>query len=187
MAIILSDLMKQGAVPYQSIHQGEEDSVTAVVKISAGQQLLANDVIKLARIFPNVPLDEITIRSDDLDSNGTPTLSASLGYVRAVRDPSLAYNASSNPTVTDSIGADSAAFYAATSVTPYQAGGVNRYVRGQAALDNEFANNGPVAGYNDLALTVTANAATAPVADSYIYVTFKYIGLTPAQGNNYGY
>ncbi len=182
MAIILSDLMANGALPYQGEYGGEEDGVTAVIRIPAGTVLTAGDVIKVARIFPNVILDKLVIDSPDLDS-GTPALTASVGYVRAVVNPELAYNASTNPSVTGGIGADSAAYYVAASATPYQAGGVNRYVRGQAALDNEFANNGPVAGYNDLALTVAVTAAGATAAESYLKVRFNYVGLTQTPGN----
>lgn len=180
MAIILSDLMANGALPYQGEYGGEEDGVTALVSIPVGTVLAIGDVIKIARVHPNVILDKIEIDSPDLD--GAAALSASLGYVRAVKNPALAYNASTNPTVTGSIGADSAAFYAVTSTAPYAAGGVVRLVRGQGGLDNEFANNGPVAGFNDLAITVTV-AGTATAAAGILKVRFNYVGLTQTPGN----
>lgn len=183
MAIYLSNLMRNGALPFQGEYEGELDGFTAVYKVSAGQTLALNDQIKLARIFKNVPLDTIVVRAGDLDSNASPTITASLGYTRAVKNPALAYNADSNPAVTDSVAADSLAYYAAASATPFQAGGVNRYVRGQTALDNEFANNGPVDGFYDLTLTITAAAATAPATDQYIYVSVEHQGLTATPGN----
>lgn len=181
MAIYLSDLMTNGALPYQGTYGGAEDGVTAVFKIPAGVTLTSGDILKVARVFPNVILDKLEIDSPDLDS-GTPALTASAGYYRATKNPKLAYNASTNPAVTGSIGSDSTAFYVAASATPYQAGGVNRYVRGQAALDNEFANNGPVAGYNDLALTVAVTADGPTVADGLLKVRFNYVGLTQTPG-----
>lgn len=182
MAILLSNLMANGALPFQGEYEGENDGFTAVVKIPAGTVLTAGDTIKLARIYQNVPLDTIIVRSDDLDS-GTPALTASLGYVRPVKNPALAFNASTNPVVTGGVAADSTAYYVAASATPFQAGGVNRYVRGQAALDNEFANNGPVDDHYDLALTVAVTAAAAPAADSYIRVSVEHQGLTALPGD----
>lgn len=179
MAIYLSDLMTNGALPYQGTYGGAEDGVTACIAIPAGTVLDIGDVIKVARVFPNAILDTIELDSPDLD--GAAALSASIGYVRAVQNPSLAYNASTNPSVTGGIGADSAAFYVATSTAPFAAGGVARYVRGQAALPNEFANNGPVAGYNDLAITVTI-AGTATAAAGVLKVRFNYVGLTQTPG-----
>lgn len=179
MAIYLSNLMSNGALPYQGEYGGEEDGVTAVIRIPAGTVLGIGDQIKIARVFPNVILDKIEIDTPDID--GAAAGSASLGYARAVVNPALAYNASTNPDVTGSIGADSLAFYVATSTSPFAAGGVARYVRGQAALDNEFANNGPVAGYNDLTLTWTI-AGTATAAEALVKVRFNYVGLNQTPG-----
>lgn len=181
MAIYLSNLMANGALPFQGEYEGENDGMTGVVKIPAGTPLGVGDVIKVARIFRNVPPDTFVVRCGDLDS--AATLSASIGYVRPVKNPALAFNAQSNPVVTGGVAADSAAYFQATSTTPFAAGGTARYVRGQTALDNEFANSAPVDGHYDLALTVTIAATGAPTTDQYIWFSVEHQGLTATPGN----
>jgi hypothetical protein len=177
MTILLSDLMQNGALPLQANASGDGNMWTAIVKVPAGYAIPDNTVVKLARIDADVFVDEIVVRSDDIDSNGAPTASASIGYVRPVRDPSKDYNASTNPTVTGGVAADSA---------PFTTGGTARYVAGQTGLDNEFAvgANGAngVADIIDLALTFTEPAATGPAADSYIRVQFRLVGKNATPG-----
>jgi hypothetical protein len=182
MAIFLSDLMTNGALPFQGTYGGSESSITGVVKIPSGTVIADNSQLKIARFATFVNIEEILIRTNDLDA-GT-TLSMSVGYARPTEDPALALDATTNPAVTGAVAADSLAYYAATATAPYQAGGVIRYVLGQSGLDNEFANNPTdgVDGLIDLCLVATEPAASATVADGYVWVTIKYTGKTQVPG-----
>lgn len=184
MAIYLSQLMTNGALIYQAPAEGEQATLTAVVKIPADEEIADNSVLKLARFAADVYIDEIVIRSDDLDTNGSPTLSMSCGYVRPVEDPSLALDATTNPAITGAVASDSAAYYVATATAPYQAGGVNRYEAGQSGLANEFAtvNTNGIGTIIDLALTATEPAATGPTSAGYVRVTVKYSGKLATPG-----
>lgn len=182
MAIFGSELLANGALPFQATHEGAPGGFTARVFIPAGTTLTDGDFIKFARLADNVQVTKITVRSADLDGGGSPALAAQLGYMRAVQHPYEAYNASTNPAVTGSVGSDSTAFYAAAGAAPLQAGGVVTYVLGQSGLDNEFATATLVNGSNDLAFEITTTANGASAADGYIDVTVEYVGKSRTPG-----
>lgn len=182
MAIFLSDLMTNGALPVQGPTGGGEDSLTATLVVPAGTTLGTSDILKFLRLAPSVNLTEIEVRSDDLDP--AASISISIGYDRPTVDPSKAFNATTNPYITGAVAAASTAYYQATSITPYQAGGVNRYVLGQAALDNEFATNpiNGVANYIDIVLVPTIASSGALAAAATIYVKFTFTGKVQTPG-----
>lgn len=180
MAIYGSELLANGALPFQATHEGATGGFTARVLIPAGTTLTDGDFIKFARLSDNVQVTKITVRSADLDGGGSAALAAQLGYMRAVQRPFEAYNASTNPAVTGSIGSDSTAFYATAGTTPLRDGGVITYALGQ---DNDFATATLVDGLNDLAYEITTTANGASAADGYIDVTVEYVGKARTPGS----
>jgi hypothetical protein len=187
MAIYLSNLMANGALVRQGNVDGSEGEVTGTFFVPSGTVIADNSQFKVGRFADNINVTEILVRSPDLDAGST--LSMSIGYARPTEDPSVALSGD-NPAITGAVSADSLAYYAATATAPYQASGVARFVLGQSGLDNEFANN-PVDGVDgiiDLALVATEPAASATVADAYLYVTVKYTGKTQSpDGQSYDY
>ena len=185
MAIFVSDLMKDGALPVQGSNTGL-GSVTARVFIPAGTTLTDGDFIRIARLETQLPLQALVIRASDLDGGGSPALTASLGYERAVKNPRKAYNASTNPYITGTSVGDDTDYFIASGAAPLQAGGVFRVEAGQSGLANEFANSGVITGTVDLVYEITATANGASAADGYIDVTLEYSGKlgTPGEFNS---
>ena len=182
MAIYLSNLMTNGALVRQGNQEGWRESVTGVVFIPAGTVIADNSQLKIGRFATNLNIEEILVRSPDLDAGAT--LSIAIGYARPTVNPALALDSTTNPAVTGAVASDSLAFYAATATAPYQASGVSRFVLGQSGLDNEFSNN-PVNGVDgiiDLCLVATEPAQTATAADGYVYVTVYFTGKTAVPG-----
>lgn len=185
MAIYVSDLMKDGALPVQGSNTGL-GSVTARVFIPAGTTLTDGDFIRIARLETQLPLQALVIRASDLDGGGSPALAASLGYERAVKNPRKVFNVTTNPYITGTSVGDDTDYFVVAGAVPLQAGGVFRAVSGQAALDNEFANSGVITGTVDLVYEITATANGPTAADGFIDVTLEYIGKlgTPGQFNS---
>lgn len=182
MAIFISDLMTNGALPIQHTHAGGTGKVTANVVIPSGTRLLANDLIRLARIPDNLMVTNIRVFAPDMDA-GTQ-LAMELGYDRPVTDPTKAYNATNNDYISGAVSAASAAYYAAAATAPYQAGGVIWYTLGQSGLDNEFANNvvDGVDGVIDIAFNVSTSAQTATTAAGTLKVEIEYRAYDQTQG-----
>lgn len=179
----LSDLMLNGALPFQAPYGGSEASFTAVIKVPNGTDLAIGDELKIARIDADVNITEILFQSDALEASGN-TLECEVGYVIPSEDPSIAYNATTNPAVTGGIGTADPNYYVVAAAAPFQDGGVARFALGQSGLDNEFANN-PINGVDDiidLAVTVSTASGGAITADKYLYVTVYYTGKTQTPG-----
>jgi hypothetical protein len=181
MAIFISNLMLDGALPIQGNSQGL-GTTSARVKLPSGTRLTDGDFIRIARIASQVPIHRITVRATDLDGGGSPALVAQLGYERAVRDPSKPYNATSNPYIAGTSAGDDTDYFVTLNAVPLQAGGVATYVAGQSALDNEFANSGVITGTVDLVYEVTTTANGAITSDGFIDVLIEYSGLPITPG-----
>ena len=181
MAIYLSNLMTNGALVRQGNQEGWRESVTGVVFIPSGTTIADNSQLKIGRFATNLNIEEILVRSPDLDSS--TGLSMSIGYARPTVNPALALDSTTNPAVTGAVASDSLAFYSATATTPWQAGGVYRIILAQN-VDNEFANNptNGVDGIIDLCLVATEPATGATAADGYVYVTVYFTGKTAVPG-----
>lgn len=173
MAIFTSDQLLNGGLPIRSNHQGF-GTITTRITIPVGTSLLLGDVLKFARVAGNIVLKDAILRTDDLDSNGTPTIAGTIGFVRATVDPSKAFNASTNPYIAGAATADSTAGLgvAATIQGAMRTGGVVAGAAGPVFPD----------GVADVAITLTGNAATNPATNRVIELTFEYGGLTPANG-----
>lgn len=182
----LSNLMRNGALVRQAADSGEH-SVTAVVKIPSGTDLAIGDELKIARFAANLNITEILVRSEALESAGN-TLECEIGYVIPSEDPSIAYNASTNPAITGGIGTADPNYYSTAAAAPFQDAGVLKLNLAQN-LDNEFANNpvSGVAGIIDLAVTVTADSGGAVAADKYVWVTVSYTGAMQTPTDAYTY
>jgi hypothetical protein len=113
-----------------------------VDKITLAANPTAADVINLLRIPGGMEVDALAIQSDDLDSNGTPTIVFSVGYTPCDSSSSLAA---------------SATYFAATGQTTAQAGG---------RLACSFK---PKKFEEDVFVTVTIGTASATFAAGDIY------------------
>lgn len=181
MAIFISDQLLNGGLPIRSNHQGK-GSITTRVTIPNGTALASGDVIKFARVEGDIVLQDAVLKTDDLDTGST--IAGTIGYVRAVVDPSKAYNATTNPYLTGAATADSAAALAAAAT-----------IQGTMRTGGVIAGGGLAAaadGVADVAITLTANPAGNPTADRVIELTFEFGGLTPENGefsggNSYNY
>lgn len=182
----LSNLMRNGALVRQAADSGEH-SVTAVVKIPSGTDLAIGDELKIARFAANLNITEILVRSEALESAGN-TLECEIGYVIPSEDPSIAYDATTNPAITGGIGTADPNYYSTAAAAPFQDSGVLKLNLAQN-LDNEFANNpvSGVAGIIDLAVTVTTASGGAVAADKYVWVTVSYTGAMQTPTDAYTY
>ena len=169
MAIYTSELFNNGGLPYRPVEQGAVSSITAKVVVPAGAALLSGDVIKFLRLAPGTQIVRTILRNDDLDTNGTPTLSSTgLGFQRTTVDARKAFDTTTNPYLIDSIAsAVPEAILAAGSVdTALRAPGNTQ------TLPIVAATTGSV----DVAIILDANAATNPATARNIELTVEFVG-----------
>lgn len=125
--------------------------VTASIKVPSGTPIAASDVFKFFRVGAGVSVQEVTLRTDDLDTGTAITLHAGVDYEGVTVDDNDAFIASS---------------------TIGQTGG---QVRVENGGDDPFA----VGAFIPLPGTavITATCAVAPttnvVADRYLTMTIK--------------
>jgi hypothetical protein len=169
MAIYTSELFNNGGLPYRPVEQGAVSSITARVVIPAGVPLLNADVIKFLRLAPGTQIVRTILRNDDLDTNGTPTLSSTgLGFQRTTVDARKAFDATTNPYLTDSIAS-------AVPEAILAAGSVDTALRSPGntqTLPIVAATTGSV----DVAIILDANAATNPATARNIELTVEFVG-----------
>lgn len=132
-----------GGVKYRALSEAPFE-ISATIDIPAGRQLLTSDRLRFFQLGANYQVTELTITCDDLDSNGTPTLTLNAGFE------------SHNTGVT----ASNLTAYASAS-TVGQAGGTARFEPTTAA---------PAANYT-VTVSPQAQAATAAVAATRMTVT----------------
>lgn len=171
MAIYTSSLLTNGGLPIQGTLQGAIQSQTAEITIPAGVAVANGDVFRLARVDKNARILRVRFENDQCDSSTGITATAGVTALRAVRDPSKAYNASTNPYITGSVSADRSESFvaAATMQTALRAAGrtITNTVPTQAKLAE-------LDGTFDIALTVTANPTTAITTERKLIVTIEY-------------
>lgn len=166
MAIYLSDLMTNGAVVARSAVGGDEHVQTASVRIPAGTVLTTDDKILIGRYPTGTIFDQIVVEIPDLD--GGTTLTLNVGYDRPVVDPSKAYNASTNPYITDAIGTADPDFFEAAATTGQAGGVLNLGAAGFTVTSSPAAT-----GFVDVSITPAANATSAGPAAAQINFTVK--------------
>lgn len=181
MAIFISDQLLNGGLPIRSDHQGF-GTITTRVTIPAGTPLVANDQIKFARTDGNIVLRHAALKTSELDS-GTNAIEGTIGTLRATRNPSLPFNASTNPYITGAATADSTASLAAAAT-------INSVLRAGGVIGATLVTSPD--GVADVALTITVPPNANPATDRIIELTFEFSGLTPANGafsgsNTYNY
>jgi hypothetical protein len=171
MAIYTSSLLTDGGLPIQGTLQGAIQSQTAKITIPAGVSVANGDVFRLARVDKNARVLRVRFENDQLDSSTGITATAGVTAVRAVRDPSKAYNASTNPYITGALSADRSESFvaAATMQTALRAAGrtITNTVPTQAKLAE-------LDGTFDIALTVTAAVTTQVATARELIVTIEY-------------
>jgi hypothetical protein len=171
MAIYISSLLTDGGLPIQGTLQGAIQSQTAKITIPAGVEVGNGDVFRLARVDKNARILRVRFENDQLDSSTGITATAGVTAVRAVRDPSKAYNASTNPYITGALSADRSESFvaAATMQTALRAAGrtITNTVPTQAKLAE-------LDGTFDIALTVTAAVTTQVATARELIVTIEY-------------
>lgn len=171
MAIYTSSLLTDGGLPIQGTLQGAIQSQTARITIPAGVAVANGDVFRLARVDKNARILRVRFENDQLDSSTGITATAGVTALRALRDPSKAFDATTNPALAGSVAADRTESFivAATMLTSLRAAGrtITNVVPTQAKLAE-------LNGTFDIALTVTA-AVTAQVATAReLIVTIEY-------------
>lgn len=179
MAIYLSDLMTNGAVVARSAVGGDEHTQTASVRIPAGTTLTTADKILIGRYPTGTVFDQIVVEFPDLDSDGSPSVTLNVGYDRPVVDPSKAYNATTNPYITDAIGTADPDFFEAAATTGQAGGVLNLSAAGFTVTSSPVAS-----GFVDVSITPAANATGATAADGQINFTVKALltDLNQTQG-----
>lgn len=176
MATFYSDQLANGALPFRGKYEGSPEGFTAKVVIPAGTDLASGDVLKFARVAPDIQITKVIIRSSDLDEGGSPTLTGDIGYVRALTKPFEAYNATTNPYIDGSVAVDDVDHFANAASAPFQAGGVS-------SLEwEDFAVKTPINGLADLAITFDANSAGAITDAGYVELIVEYIGKARTAG-----
>lgn len=111
MALTQSDYAK-GIRKVPTAQGGELVAVRAVVTLAAAG---AGDIIEMLPVPEDHILVDVILDSDDIDSNGSPTVTLSVAYLNAAK---------SDIDVTANINGDGAAFIAASTIG--QAGGMAR-------------------------------------------------------------
>ena len=163
MAIFLSDLMTNGTVVPHSMAEGDPSVVGGKVRIPNGTILTTSDKILLARFPTGVVFNHFFARIPDLDDDVSPSLTLHAGYDRPVTDPSKAYNATTNPYITDAIGTADTDFFEASSTAGQAGGTINLAAAGFTVTSSPAA-----AGWVDVSITPAVNATGHPVADVQI-------------------
>ncbi len=120
------------------------NAVVASGSIALTANPTAADVLRIMRIPAGSTVDTVVVASDDLDSNGSPTIVMSIGYAPCD---------GSSP-------AASAAYFAAAGQTIAQAG----------SNGTVYAKFAPVTFEKDVWLTMTIGTASATFAAGSIYV-----------------
>jgi hypothetical protein len=169
MAIFTSELFNNGGLPYRPVEQGSVSSITARVVIPAGTALLSGDVIKFLRLAPGVQVVRAILRNDDLETNASPTLSATgVGFQRTTVDARKAFDATTNPYLSDSIAS-------AVPAALLASGSTNTALR---AASNTAINPVVAAttGTVDVAIVLDANAATNPATARNLELTVEFVG-----------
>ena len=178
MAIFVSDLMKDGALPTQNCKEGDIASVTAVITIPSGTPVASGDIFRFARFDKNARIVNVRVESSDFDTGATATATAGLQAARPVTNPRKAFNSTTNPYIAGGLtAAVSEAFLTgANAATALQAGGLFNSnlptIANQASIDGTF----------DAALVLTASPTGNPSTDRTIRVTFEYLGATRTPG-----
>lgn len=175
MAIYTSALYNNGGLPVRACDEGAIGSITAKIVIPNGTSLLNGDVLKFVRLAPDVQVVRMYLRNDDLDTDGSPTLSTTgLGYARTTVNARKAFDATTNPYLSDSVGSASATAYlaAASLDTALRSASVTHIDPTSLAAD----------GTVDVAIVLDANAATNPASDREIELTIEYVAPTRVEG-----
>lgn len=175
MAIFTSQLYNNGGLPRSGVEEGAISSITAKITIPNGTALVSGDVLKFVRLAKNVQIVRAYLRNDDLDTNGTPTLSTTgLGIQRTTVDARKAFDAVTNPYLSDSIGTavPDAYLSAGNTDTALRAASVTHI--NPTALAST--------GSADVAIVLDANAATNPASDRDIELTIEFVAPTRVEG-----
>ena len=135
---------------FRSVNEGPFE-VTASIKVPSGTAIAANDVFKFMRIGADVSVQEVTLRTDDLDTGTAITLHSGVDYDGATTDDPDAFIASS---------------------TIGQTGG---QVRVENGGDDPFAVGAfiPLPGTATITATCAVAPTTNPSTDRYLTVTVK--------------
>lgn len=192
MAIYTSSLLTNGGLPIQGNLQGAVQSQTAEITIPAGVSVANGDVFRLARVDKNARILRIRFENDQLDSGaGSATITATAGVtaLRAVRDPSKAFNATTNPYIAGSLSADRSESFVAGSAMQTALRAAGRTITNTVPTQAKLAE---LDGTFDIALTVTAAVNTQVATERKLIVTIEY--TSPQQipgefsgGNAYNY
>lgn len=171
MAIFTSESFNNGGLPVVAPGPGRY-SLTRKITVKSGTPLAANDVLKFARISGNTVVENVTLKTSDLDT--ATAIAATIGFVRATVNPRKAFDATTNPYLAGAATADTAASLAAAATIQgtMRTGGIVK-----AALAAEAD------GVADLAMTITISPTGNPAADREIEVTVDFIGkdVNPGQ------
>jgi hypothetical protein len=164
MAIFTSESMANGGLPVVAPGPGRY-SLTRKITLKNGTPLALNDVLKFARIAGNTVVENVTIKTSDLDTGSL--IAATAGFVRATVNPRKPFDAQTNPYLAGAATADTAAALAAAATIQgtLRTGGIIKAVLAAEAD-----------GVADLALTITAAPSGNPTADREIEVTVDFIG-----------
>lgn len=141
----------QGVRPVPTPNDGLTVGIPYPVEFSATQVLAANDIIDLGPFPPDVTPFDVTLISEDLDSNGTPTITLSVGFL--------------NDDKTD---LDGTAMIVASTVA--QAGGLVRATTQTAYL------TGDEPTYRRLGIKVVAGPATSSALSKKMLVVVGVMG-----------
>lgn len=175
MAIYTSQLYNNGGLPVSGVEEGAISSITAKITIPNGTALLNGDVLKFVRLAPNVQIVRAYLRNDDLDGNASPTLSTTgLGIQRATVDPRKAFNSTTNPYLSNSIGSAVANAYLSDS-------SLDTALR-SASVTHINPTSVAQTGTGDVAIVLDANAATNPASDRDIELTIEFVAPTRVEG-----
>jgi hypothetical protein len=165
MAIFLSDLMTNGGAQARGEFGGQENTYTATVRLPAGYTPTDGDIWKFSRLPVGTIIDRVVIRSDALGAS----IDMQVGYERPTVNPGKAYNATSNPYITNAIGTADPNFIEDTVEAPFASGGFLDLSR------SGFTEAQTVAGFTglvDISMEVINTAATALSADAEVKITF---------------
>lgn len=154
MAIYLSDLMTNGAVVARPAVGGQKHTQTACIRIPAGTDLATTDKILVARYPTGTIFNQIVVEFPDLDDGSA--LALNVGYDRPVTDPSKAYDADTNPYITDAIGTADEDFFEAAATTAQAGGVLNLSAAGFTVTSSPAAT-----GFVDVSITPSTGAGTA--------------------------
>jgi hypothetical protein len=172
MAILLSDYMTNGGAQAHGLYGGEENTLTATVRIPAGYTPTDGDFWKFLRLPIGAVIDRVLVRSDALGAN----IDVSVGYDRPTVNPGLPYNATSNPYIDDAIGTADLDFIEAAVEAPFAAGGFLDLSRSGFTVAQGVAG---FTGLVDVTMEITSTG-TVLADDATVKVTF-YLLLNDEQ------